>query len=338
MARSGKPLPYIKTVRARGKVYEYFVTGKVENGKPVLRRLPARDDRSFGRSYAGMVAARHAREGAVEAIRINDLSRAYQLAPVFRNRAERTQNTYLVYLRVIEEEIGNAPVAEIERRDVQALLDKMQDRPGAANMTLAVLRNMYKIALKREWATSDPTRDVEFVERGDATHEPWPEQLLAAALADPVVSLPVALLYYTAQRIGDVCRLRWADIEDGYLIVTQEKTGKLLEIRVHAALAKILATRTRDAETILHARGKPLKPDTLRVRLQAWGAKMDAKLVPHGLRKNAVNALLEAGCSVGETAAISGQSLGMVEHYSRRRNNRKLGTAAIERWEGAEQE
>ncbi|RZM32117.1 MAG: hypothetical protein EOP67_29430 [Sphingomonas sp.] len=57
MRKPGKPLPYIKTVRSRGKVYEYFVTGKVENGKPVLRRLPARTDIAFGRSYAGMVAA-----------------------------------------------------------------------------------------------------------------------------------------------------------------------------------------------------------------------------------------------------------------------------------------
>ncbi|MBI0474437.1 hypothetical protein D9601_03540 [Sphingomonas sp. MA1305] len=336
MAKPGKPLPYIKTVRSRGKVYEYFVTGKVEGGKPVLRRLPARQDIAFGRAYAGMVAARHARESAPSAIVMSDLIRAYQLTPSFKNRAQRTQSTYVTYMRVVEEEMGNAPVSEVERRDVQALLDKMQDRPGAANMVLAVLRNMFKIALKREWVNADPTRDVEFVERGDATHEPWPEQLLMLALADPKVSLPTALLYYTAQRIGDVCQMRWDAIQDGYLVVTQQKTGKVLEIRVHAALAKLLETAPRDAPTIMHRRGKPLRPETLRKRLQAWAANHEAEIVAHGLRKNAVNALLEAGCSVGETAAISGQSLAMVEHYARRRNNRKLGSAAIARWEGAE--
>jgi len=336
MARAGKPLPYIKRVKARGKVYEYFVTGKVEGGKPVLRRLPARDDRAFARSYAGMVAARHAREGAVAAVTMRDLSRAYQLSPQFRNRKQRTQTTYLTYLRGIEEEMGDAPVGEIERRDVQALLDKLQDRPGAANMTLAVLRNIFKHALKREWANADPTRDVESAESGDATHEPWPEQLVAAALADPHVSLPVALLYYTAQRIGDVCQMRWADIDEGYLSVTQEKTDKPLEIRVHSALAKILDSQKREAPTIIHFRGKPMLAPSLRVRLQKWAAKQGIHIVAHGLRKNAVNALLEAGCSVGETSAISGQSLAMVEHYARRRNNRKLGSAAIGRWEDAE--
>lgn len=336
MVRPGKPLPYIKTVRARAKVYEYFVTGKVENGKPVLNRLPARTDPTFGRAYAGMVAARHARDNVAAAVTIRDLSRAYQLSPEFRNRKPRTQLAYLIYLRGIEEEMGDAPVAEIERRDVQAMLDKMQDRPGAANMTLAVLRNLFKRALKREWARTDPTRDVEFLEGSDATHEPWPEQLVTAALADPKVRLPVALLYYTAQRIGDVCRLRWTDIVDGYLLVTQEKTEKPLEIRVHSALAKILAEQRQDAATIIHYRGRAITPSTLRKTLQKWAGKQGVHVVPHGLRKNAVNALLEAGSSVGETAAISGQSLSMVEHYAKRRNNRKLGSAAIARWEDAE--
>ncbi len=336
MARAGKPLPYIKTVRSRGKVYEYFVTGKVEGGKPVLRRLPARDDRAFGRSYAGMVAARHAREGAAAAVTMRDLSRAYQLSPEFRNRKPRTQSTYMIYLRGIEEEMGDAPVSEIERRDVQALLDKLQDRPGAANMTLAVLRNLFKRALKREWTQADPTRDVEFVESGDATHEPWPEQLIVAALADPHVRLPVALLYYTAQRVGDVCQMKWTDIEEGYLSVVQEKTDKPLEIRLHSALVKILDAQTVRTGTIIQYRGRQILASSLSARLQKWAAKQGLHIVTHGLRKNAVNALLEAGCSVGETSAISGQSLAMVEHYARRRNNRKLGTAAIGRWEDAE--
>lgn len=33
------------------------------------------------------------------------------------------------------------------------------------------------------------------------------------------------------------------------------------------------------------------------------------------------NTLLEVGCAVAETAAISGQSLQMVEHYAERRSD-----------------
>ena len=333
----GKPLPYIKTVRARGKVYEYFVTGKVEKGRPVLRRLPARSDPRFGRSYAGMVAARHARANVATAITMNDLSRAYQASPKFTRRAENTKATYCTYLLVIERQMGIAPVDQVERADIMRLLDGMQDRPGAANMALLVLRNMFAHAVDREWIAEAPTKGIELMEGSGKEHEPWPEQLVDAALGDEAVSFPVALLYYTAQRIGDVCSMKWSDIADGYLFVRQDKTDKILEIRVHRRLAAALATAPRNGATIMaDDRGRPVKESTLRGRLQRWAAKSGCHVVPHGLRKNAVNALLEAGNTVTETAAISGQSLGMVEHYARRRNNRRLGSAAIGRWEESE--
>jgi hypothetical protein len=56
--------------------------------------------------------------------------------------------------------------------------------------------------------------------------------------------------------------------------------------------------------------------------------------VPHGLRKNAVNALLEAGCSAAEAASISGQSLQMVEHYAKQRAQARLADAAVLKWQG----
>jgi hypothetical protein len=55
--------------------------------------------------------------------------------------------------------------------------------------------------------------------------------------------------------------------------------------------------------------------------------------VPHGLRKNAVNALLEAECSTAEVSAITGQSLQMIEHYAKHRNTAKLASTAILKFE-----
>lgn len=49
----------------------------------------------------------------------------------------------------------------------------------------------------------------------------------------------------------------------------------------------------------------------------------------HGLRKNAVNALLEAGCTIAEVASITGQTFQVVEHYAAQMNRRKLSKAAI---------
>jgi integrase len=338
MPQGNKPLAYIKRVTSRGKVYEYFDTGKkTPEGKRILNPLPKRSDRSFGQVYAGMVAGRHARANVRGVPTMKDLAAEYQRHSKFTKRAESTQNTYLIYLKVIDRTMGMAEVNAVERRDVQALMDSMAATPGAANMTLLVLRNLFKFAKVREYIVTDPTESVELNEAGEGEHEPWPEWLIEAALDDPAVRLPVALLYFTAQRISDVCKMRWTDIRDGYVQVQQQKTGKLLDIRLHQRLAAILATTPHEAMTVLYgAKMRPRRPATLRWQLQAWATKQGQDIVPHGLRKNAVNALLECGCSVGETAAISGQSLQMVEHYSRRMNTRSMGSAAILKWQGTD--
>ena len=72
-----------------------------------------------------------------------------------------------------------------------------------------------------------------------------------------------------------------------------------------------------------------------RKRLQAFTAALGIKTVPHGLRKNAVNALLEAGCTIAEVSAITGQTHQVVEHYAAKVNRRKLGKSAIVKFERA---
>ena len=80
--------------------------------------------------------------------------------------------------------------------------------------------------------------------------------------------------------------------------------------------------------------GRPRQPYTIRGEINAWLAKQGAKgLHPHGLRKNGLLALFEAGCTVPETASISGQSLTMVEHYWNRWNAGKLADNAMKRWD-----
>jgi len=54
----------------------------------------------------------------------------------------------------------------------------------------------------------------------------------------------------------------------------------------------------------------------------------------HGLRKNAAVELANAGCSPMEIAAITGhKTLGMVQHYSKRRDQRVAARSAMDKWE-----
>jgi integrase len=330
-----KQPPYVKHVRARGNDYYYFDTGKDVKGKRKYVRLPDKKDKmDWGHAYAAQLGARSKRDGLATLPNLGDVARLYENSPKFADRSDGTQRTYSFYIEKLVDLIGaDALIDDIKRKDIQLIMDKTAGTPQAANMMLLVARNIFAYAIKREMIPANPTAGIEMY-AGKREYEPWPQDLLDAALADDKIKLPVALLLYTAQRIGDVCRIRWTDIEDGHLNVTQQKTGKLLSIPLHSDLKAILDVTPRTAMTILFdSKGRPAKTQTVRTHLQDFASKRGFKVEPHGLRKNAVIALLEAGCTTGETSSISGQSLRIVEHYAKRRDNKKMAGAAILKWE-----
>jgi len=139
---------------------------------------------------------------------VSKLIELYEKSPVFNKLSAASRKSYAIHLRKIEHEMGKAPAAKIEPKDVTHLMDKLADQPGTANMCLAVIGTVYKWGRKRHHVplTCEPTRDVERLELGE--HEPWPAPVLNAALAskNARVRLATHLLYYTAQRIGDVVK------------------------------------------------------------------------------------------------------------------------------------
>jgi integrase len=136
----------------------------------------------------------------------------------------------------------------------------------------------------------------------------------------------------------------------------QSKTGKKLWVPIHKELQVVLdaiAARERErggnvvglaapAGTILKStRGTGWTRDGFKASWQEelnraeFAGHRERRLVFHGLRKSAVVFLLEAGCSDAETAAITGQSRDMVEHYAKQVNQKWLAATAILKWESA---
>nr|WP_179220727.1 tyrosine-type recombinase/integrase [Sphingomonas laterariae] len=332
----GKSHPRVKRVRAKGRDYYYFDTGTLnEAGKPVYKRLPDPKERNFGAVYASLMAHVTQRANIRTEITLSRMIDLYQRGATYGAMKPASKKLYDIQLRKIDDAFRGAPANAVERRDTVLLLDSLAGKPATANVVLAVLRALYKWGRDRGHVTIDPAAEIDTFDVGE--HDPWPEALLDEALAsdDDRVRLATAMLYFTAQRIGDVCLMRWSDIRDGRFEFTQQKTGRMMSVPVHASLAAILATTPRTGLTIMaSAAGKPFHVSTVRNWLQAFAAERSYRIVPHGLRKNAVNSLLEAGCSTGETSAISGQSLAVVEHYAKRRANVRMGSAAILKWEG----
>lgn len=325
-------LAYVKKVRAKGREYLYFDTGtKDTRGKPIYNRLPPKSDPRFGSIYAAMLGHRTRRdEGGLTVLKFVAM---YQASKQFLDLAPSTQKLYRIYQGRFAEELPTAPANAIERKDIVTLFDKMGGTPGAANMMVASVAALYKWGRRGEHVTAHPTDDIDPNDLGE--HDPWPESLLDEALSsdDPVVKLATHLLYYTAQRIIDVADMRWSKVGEDFVQVVQVKTGTELFIPLHPQLANELPERGEGADCILvDAKGKKFTTSRLRGILQRWASERGHKIVPHGLRKNAVNSLLECGCTIAETASVSGQSLKVVEHYAKKRNQTKLARRAIGKW------
>ncbi|MEJ7933542.1 tyrosine-type recombinase/integrase [Sphingobium sp. AN558] len=326
---------FVKRTKAKGRFYYYFDTGQTgDDGKRVWKRLPDPADRSFAATYAAHLGHRARRENVVQQLTLAKLIALYQASDKFTKMAASTRRLYELYQADLVDKLGTAPAQLVERKDIVLLLDKMADRPGAANMVKRAGSAAYAWGRKRGHVTNDPFFEIEEMDTGE--HQPWPDAALQLALAsdDDLVRLSVHLLYYTAQRIGDVASMKWRDIQGDAICITQRKTGKPLDIPIHQDLAKELARHSRSLSTIIPGAPTEAKNNRIRLAIQSVCASIGVKVVPHGLRKNAVNALLEAGCSSAETAAISGQSLQMVEYYAKGRSQAKLGRAAMLKWEG----
>jgi integrase len=275
------------------------------------------------------------RQADARAGTFNDVVRLYRKAPDFTDRSDNTRKLYDTYLDRLATIFGGAPLTDITPADVQRyVMDEHADTRGAANMMLRVLHIVFKWAGKRRDGLRDPTTGIDEFDGGE--HSPWPEHILAAALAsnDSLFRAAVALHLYTGQRTGDVCRMTWNTLTaDSRIPVVQQKTKTDLLIPIHPTLQHELSTGRRVTLTILANRErKPLKPAAFRSWVNNFAERHGVHLVPHGLRKNAVIGLLQAGCSTAEVSAITGQSLQMVEHYAKRRNQGQLAEVAMLKW------
>lgn len=332
-------LPYLRRKRAKGKDYYYFDLGTRSDGTRELLPLPHIRDPRFGDCYARAKATRANRRNKQGILTLEGLIKQYEKSPEFRSKKPATQTSYTRYLTraaaLVRTRSGDSvAVRNIERRDVLAVREAMADTPGAANQAVRALGALFAWAMDNEKAKANPAERVKKFKA--IPHEPWPLDLLEEALADPQVGMPVALLYFTGQRIDDVVAMTWADIRGDHMLVHVKKKDKQIRVAILPELAERLNALERPTLTILsNANGQPWTQSGLRQKLQDWAKARGHRVVPHGLRKNAVNALFEAGCTAAQVSGITDQSLGMLEHYAQGVNKLTLGRAAVVKLDAA---
>jgi integrase len=137
-----------------------------------------------------------------------------------------------------------------------------------------------------------------------------------------------------------------ADLEDGGIKVTQQKTGKELWIPLHQDLKTAMEAWEVRPPWIFVQTPKGEGYNTERFRA-AWTRLMNATpagrirregFTFHGLRASSAENLREAGCDDASIESITGMSQAIIKRYSRFADQKKLAKAAILRLERTGQE
>lgn len=327
-------LPYVQRFKDRhGKVRHYFRRA----GYPRVQ-LPGKvGSPEFMATYEAAISRPLERpQPAATPGSISALLVAYYASAGWQALKPQTQANYRNILERFRDEFGERPAAALTARHVEALIEKRADKPGATRNLIKRLRSVYDVGLTKGLVTANPFKLAKLPKEGKGFRT-WTEDDIERFLAYWAVGtrarLALVLLLYTGQRRSDVVRMGRQHVRDGFISVTQEKTGTALEIAVHPTLRAELDALPLDNLTFLMtAYGKPMT----RAGFTQWfvecakEAGLPDRSGPHGLRKAAARRLAEAGCSPHEIAAITGHtSLREVERYTKAVERKKLSASAV---------
>jgi integrase len=263
------------------------------------------------------------RRGSVSA-----LIETFYRSAEWRSLAASSKETYRRQYERFREEFGDARVAQLTTKYVNLILDRMADRPAAANNLRDRLNILMKFAVANDWIETNPVTLAKRIRHKTKGFRTWTEEDIARfqkrwPLGTPQ-RLAMELLLYTGLRRSDAVRLGRQHVtstpEGEAFVLTAIKTGVELKIPIHPNLRPALATAPADQLVyIVTAQGAPRSPKAftgwLKDAAKAAGLPPDSS--PHGLRKAACRRLAEAGCSTFEIMSITGhQNLREVETYT----------------------
>ena len=334
-------LPYIQEYKDRtGKVRRYL-------RRPGYKRLPlpgTPGSRQFMAAYEAGLAVREAPPHRHDDGTIGALVVDFYRSSEFTSLKPASQRIYRIVLDKFSQEDGHRLVRDMPRRVARRIIEEIgETRPSTANLTTKIMRCLFAYAVDLELRPDNPFARIKPYNTG--THHTWTDAEIAAYEAAWRIGtrerLAFDLLLYTAQRVGDVARMRRSDLRDGEIHITQEKTGTEIGIPVHPDLLRSLkATPVKGLSLIGSPHGRPMtgKGLSAMVSRAARKAGLPDKCVPHGLRKAALTRLADHNATTKEIQSVGGhRSLQEVERYTAKADQRRLARAAIARLPSREQ-
>lgn len=259
---------------------------------------------------------------AAPARTLSALVKDYLTSNRYKRLAPRTARDYEKVLAWVTAKLGHLQVGGIQRKDIIRARETNADKMRFANYIVQVVRILLQHAIDLGWRSDNPAKGVELLRSDAPAREAWPQDMIDAyrAEASGRALLIFELCLGTGQRIGDVLRMRWSDIDGEGIAIRQGKTKVKLWIPITPQLRVILEETPRIGLTICAygPNGKQLSyssasQDVRTVRDVIGALAYDI----HGLRYAATAELAAAGCSDEVIAATTGhKTTAMIAKYA----------------------
>lgn len=318
----------------------------------VLGDFPALTlSKARGRAAAELVTIRAGHDRAVElrAAKARPVDRVEALARDYlAQHAHAKKRTASEDERMLNRDVlphwGDRSVRSITRRDVRDVLERIVKRgsPIAANRTLEVIRKMFNWGIQHDWLEGNPASQIEkpgveqsrdrvlsddeiralwaLLGRFPGTAEkPAPGRTRAKA-GDAGVFCPVSpalaavqrLRLLTAQRGGEIVRMRWADLDlhAGWWTIPAEhsKNGKPHRVPLVTEAVSIIKAQAPDRderrEFVFTGRHGALVEERVKKAGAALSRVLGFEFRSHDLRRTVATRLGEAGIPREDIAAV----------------------------------
>lgn len=249
---------------------------------------------------------------------------------------------------------GNAPVADVRRKDAKALLAAYAGTPHMQRLVLIGFRKLVMVAIEEEWITVDPTYGMKLNPETDG-HATWTADQMDAYEErweiGTVQRTAYALGLWLGNRVSDVARLKWSHLVDKVIMGNGEplkvtgfefvqfkgrrkKGGKVVFLPLTPMLERELAPLDRAKEFVVvnPYGGGGYTDGSLSSAMSRWAKKADLPegCTMHGLRKALGVKLAEADASTRQLMDVLGHSnMAYAELYTREANQVRMSVEAM---------
>jgi integrase len=234
------------------------------------------------------------------------------------------------------------PITEITSGDITAFRDSMAAGRSSTtvNFYVHVTRMIFGGAVETGLLQRNPAKVVKVVKtmKGEKIVKDvfTPAEVAALVAASPSNEWKLLILaaYFTSQRLGDIVRLQWADVnlEKNAIGFCQQKTGTVLSVPIHPQLLEHLKAGTSERPEVFpelskrRIDGLSSAFKTIMKSANIDGDRQDGQRTDrktfHSLRHSSISAMLDGNVSEEVRRKISGHSSsaihGKYSHETRR--------------------